>query len=488
MPDLRARAKSFDLRTGWPRALACASLRSRLVIIVVAIDCLAAALTGSVIVYKGRTATKIEIASSMQLADLLVTDTIRLMKDAPASLLLQTIDLHFQSVRHVRIAVTDATGQPVQATLSPDSQAAHAALAPDAPAWFSQLIAPPTEIKVFPVLVRNRLVGSVTITSEPSDEIGEAWHYADTLLVTGLGLNLAVLVILFLLFGRVLSPLTALAKGLTDLEGRNYAVRLPRPSLIELATITDHFNRTAEALASANEANRALNRKLLTAQDDERRRTALELHDEVGPCLFALDVNASSIAVLTKDLPDVRVHERATDVVSLCKRVQGINRRVLDRLRPMGLGRIPLKECLIKVLVDFDGDACPDIDHEIGPIEDTYGFLVDLTIYRCVQEGLFNAIRHAHASRINLDVRERNETPEGRHVEICIRDDGRGLVQPARSGIGLTGMRERVEALCGSFDLTTSAKGTTLMIVVPTESNDPNEARKPGSDKRRWAR
>lgn len=456
---------------GW---LAINSLRSRLVVIVLAIDCLAGALTGSVIIYKARAATQLEIASSMQLAALLVTDTIRLMNDAPASMLLQTIDLHFQSVRHVRIAVTDVDSHPVQAVLSSNSQAAQNARASeDAPAWFSRLIAPPEEIRVFPILVRNRLVGNVTITSEPSDEISEAWHYADTLLVTGSGLSLAVLVILFLLFGRVLAPLSALANGLTDLESRNFAVRLSRPSLIELAKITDHFNRTAEALSSANEANRTLNRKLLTAQDDERRRTALELHDEVGPCLFALDVNASSIAVLTKDLADGgRVHGRATDVVALCKRVQAINRRVLDRLRPMGLGHIPLKECVIKILVDFDVEPCPVIQHSIGPIEATYGFLVDLTIYRCVQEGLFNAIRHAHASRINLDVRERGDFGIDHRVDIRISDDGRGLAQPARSGIGLTGMRERVEALNGRFELTTSAKGTTLDISVPVQSQD----------------
>ena len=213
------------------------------------------------------------------------------------------------------------------------------------------------------------------LTSEPSDEISEVWVYAEALLVTAAALNVAVMAVLFLLFGRVLTPLTGLVAGLRDLEGRNYAVRLPRPALLELARITDHFNRAAEAISMSHDANRRLNRELLSAQDDERRRTALELHDEVGPCLFALDANACSIATMTKRLPDGQhIHERAVDIVALVERARGINRRVLDRLRPMALGQVPLRECLMNLLVTLDGgEAGPAIDHDIGRLRDSYG-------------------------------------------------------------------------------------------------------------------
>ena len=59
---------------------------------------------------------------------------------------------------------------------------------------------------------------------------------------------------------------------------------MPRPQAREFAAITDHFNALARALETARTENLRLNRQLITAQDDERRRTALELHDEVGPC------------------------------------------------------------------------------------------------------------------------------------------------------------------------------------------------------------
>jgi hypothetical protein len=81
----------------------------------------------------------------------------------------------------------------------------------------------------------------------------------------------------------VLDPLTGVAYGLADLERRNYRVRLPPPKAQELAAITERFNALAHALDAARAENEALNHRLITAQDDERKRTALELHDEVGP-------------------------------------------------------------------------------------------------------------------------------------------------------------------------------------------------------------
>jgi two-component system, NarL family, sensor histidine kinase UhpB len=444
------------------------SLRTRLVLGVLAIDLVAAALTGAVIVLKARTATKVEIASSIQLAEEVVSDSIRLLQDAPAPLLLKSIDLHFQPIRHVRIEVADAAGRAVFSAIKPDIRARQDVS--NAPAWFSFLIAPPVETRNFPVIIRGESTGVVTIRSEPSDEIGEAWNYAYALIVTTFCLNIMVLGALFIFFGRVLAPLPRLVAGLKDLEIRNYAVRLPRPSLVELAIITDHFNKAAEALSAAHEANRRLTRKLLTAQDDERRRMALELHDEAGACLFALEVNATSILNMTKHVPDgARIGERAKDVVALVETVQGINRRVLDRLRPMALGQIPLKECLIKLLVDLDGgEGGPAIDHAIGDLRTSYGPLVDLTIYRCVQEGLLNAIRHAHASRIMIALDEREEAGRS-SIEICIRDDGIGLQPPLRAGVGLSGMRERVEALSGSFAIKAGPGGLTLAIALPLD-------------------
>src|SRR5262249_58070484 len=99
----------------------------------------------------------------------------------------------------------------------------------------------------------------------------------------GLGMTLACTGLLYLLVGRVLKPLTGLAAGLAELEHRHYRVRLDRPQPAELAIITHRFNALAGALEATLAENQSLNPRLITAQDDERPRTALDLHDDVGP-------------------------------------------------------------------------------------------------------------------------------------------------------------------------------------------------------------
>src|SRR5262249_60147986 len=90
--------------------------------------------------------------------------------------------------------------------------------------------------------------------------------------------------------------------GLADLEHHNYRVRLARPQDQEPAALADRFNALAQALEAARAENEQLTHRLITAQDDERRRTALDLHDEVGPNLFGLKTHATSIAAAAAKL------------------------------------------------------------------------------------------------------------------------------------------------------------------------------------------
>lgn len=102
---------------------------------------------------------------------------------------------------------------------------------------------------------------------------------------------------------------------------------------------------------------------MITAQDDERRRTAHELHDEVGPSLFGLKVNAASIATAAAALPGPNaraVAERVRDLTAIIDHLQGINRGILNRLRPMALGHVPLQEILEELVRDRAKAASAD--------------------------------------------------------------------------------------------------------------------------------
>jgi two-component system sensor histidine kinase UhpB len=297
------------------------------------------------------------------------------------------------------------------------------------------------------------------------------------LAAVALGVNILVIGILYILFGRVLGPLSGIVRGLADLEQRNYRVRLPRPRAKELAAITDRFNALAQALDALRAENEKLNHRLITAQDDERRRTALELHDEVGPNLFGLKANAASIATAAASLEDQaarKMTERVHDMLAIIERLQSINRSMLNRLRPMALGHVPLREILCELVRDR-ARQYPQIDFSISAhnLTRSYGDSVDLTIYRCTQESLTNVIRHAQAKHVTIELAEAmieaNASANGvLQLALTVRDDGRGIDPSVPPGFGLRGMQERVQALGGSCKVdSASGCGTSIRIVIP---------------------
>jgi two-component system sensor histidine kinase UhpB len=475
------------------------SLRTQIVIVFIALSLVAASVAGGIIIFKAGVSTRIEIAASMRLADLMVNEAVQLIQQGvPAEPFLRRLPDQMRYVRHVRVEVRDAAGQPLadpslqrhntsktrENTLSEepadDSRAA-------APAWFAMLIGPPVERHEVAVTADGRSLGTVEIISEPRDEIAEVWGNTVALAAVAAMTVLAIVAILYLVLGRVLDPLTALGTGLRGLERRNYKVRLRRPKVLEFAAIVDRFNALAGALDAVRTENLALNRRLITAQDDERRRTALELHDEVGPSLFGLKANVASIAKAAAGmktaagLPDTAaatVTQRVQDLTAIIDHLQGINRSMLNRLRPMALGNLPLAD-IIAGLVRDRAREHPHIvfTHDIGPLDRSYDDTVDLTVYRCIQESLTNAIRHADAKSVEVKVAVSGgnaSIPQGRgeSLELTVRDDGYGIPPGQSPGFGLRGMQERVQALGGEFAIEagsgqTGNGGACVRIVIP---------------------
>ncbi|MCJ2015340.1 HAMP domain-containing protein [Methylobacterium sp. J-076] len=459
-PPLRARPWS-----GW-------STRARLIAVVLLIDVLAAVTSCAVVVLNARSAVRVETRASLATVESLVADTIRLSDTASPETLLQALDLRFRVLRHVRVAVLDAEGRQV-GTRGLDRRASR-----EAPAWFADMILPPIERHTLPIAVGGRVLGTAQITTQPMDEIEEIWGYARALSVTAFAINLAMLAALYLALGRILAPLRRLGEALTQLEHHDYTARLESPGTPELAVIAERFNKVAGALAQTRSANANLNQKLLTAQDDERRRTALELHDDFGPCLFALEANAASIARIAAGAKEVdrgKLATRAAEIGTIVGQVQGVNRALLNRLRPHGLGQAPLATCLDLLLRGF-GERHPGTAF-VGRFDGLargYGDLVDLTIFRCVQESATNAVRHGGATRVEASAEQAGGT-----VDVEIRDDGIGLPAEHRIGLGLSGMRERVEALQGTFTLDNAGPGAIVRIAIPVP---PERSRETGDD------
>ncbi len=470
------------LAATWLRALGlrCA-IRTQLLLILVGLMSAAWLIGGAITVLHARQSTSIEITAAMNLAEALVHEATPMIEHSTApKRALEAIPAQVGTIRHVRIIASDAAGRPLPVVAprhGPHPQPD--AVRRPAPGWFAALIAPPIETRHVPVVVAGHRLGSVTLTSAPGDEIAEVWENTTALAELALLFGIAAIVILHLLFARVLAPLQQLAAGLLDLERRDYKVRLRQPEVRELAVIANRFNALAAALDSMKGENKTLNKRLITAQDDERRQTALDLHDEVGPCLFGLRVNATSIAK-AKD-PTV-AQSRAREMLEMIERLQMVNRSVLNRLRPMALGQIPLSD-LLSALVEEQARQSPDmaISFAVEGLHDSYGESVDLTVYRCVQESVTNVVRHAGARRSSVALAHKRAKPGGGEdvLSLIVRDDGRGIRPGAPKGRGIQGMQERVHALDGECLLEGAAGGgTVLRVAIPLPESEPLRPRR----------
>jgi two-component system sensor histidine kinase UhpB len=441
------------------------SVRGQLLITILLIDLIAAIAACGVIIVQTRNSVQVEVASSMKLADLLVQESIQMQQDLPAERILPNLPLQLRFLRHVRIAVHDLAGNVVTLNEAADSGRADDRTAP---AWFMALMAVPAESHTFPVEVKGRRIGAVIVTGEPKDEIAEAWDHTAALGLIALTLNAAGIGLLYLLFGRVLEPVARLAAGLAHLERRSYEVRLPPPEASEFAAITARFNALAEALNGLQAENRTLNRRLITVQDDERRNIALELHDEVGPSLFGLRAMASSASASVGKTNDA-AKSRLGEMLTLIEHMQATNRNLLNRLRPMALGHVPLENMLSELIRERTRQH-PELKFSFAEngLQSGYGDSIDLTVYRCVQESLTNAMKHAGAKTIDVEVAATADV-----LALTIRDDGRGIDPAQPLGFGRLGMQERVEALGGTCTIESeSGRGTSVHIRIPLAHAD----------------
>lgn len=213
--------------------------------------------------------------------------------------------------------------------------------------------------------------------------------------------------------------------------------------------------------------NRRLARQLIQLQEEERRHLARELHDEVGQCCVAIKVDAACIAQDTGNrLPATQASARA--IIDTADRLHDAVRGMLHRLRPTGLDDLGLVACLQVLLNSWSQRHGIAATFSAEGALDDFDEATNITLYRTVQESLTNIARHAGASRTVVALRRATASPDDPDcITLTIDDDGTGLpVGDSRSGFGLLGMRERVDALNGRFSLTAAPTGGTRVEVV----------------------
>jgi len=333
------------------------------------------------------------------------------------------------------------------------------------PRWFVRAIGVSPVMDRIPITIGGRDYGTITIETDPHNEILEVWNeFTDSLVAPAVLYSLTILLI-YVFIGSALRPLAALAAALEQVGDGRYRTRIGGRLAPELARLRNSFNRMAGRLAAADAENRRLNEQLVTLQEQERADLARDLHDEVSPFLFAINIDAASASRLLKE---GRTQEAQSNVQSIADAVRHMQRQVrsmLGRLRPIGLAEFGLPEA-IENIVAFWRRRRPEIRYDLAISARCEGFgeLVGTTICRVVQEALSNAVRHAEPELITVSI-----DCDGEEVSVEVADDGRGMRKASRPGYGLLGIGERVRALGGRLTFSNRpGKGFAVVAVIPS--------------------
>jgi two-component system sensor histidine kinase UhpB len=380
---------------------------------------------------------------------------------------LEQIVRDLKRLRHVSITWRgDRTTPPETIVDSDDAQ--------PVPAWFVALVHPEKTSVSVPISLPGKTTALV-ITSIPNDEIAEIWDGIMTQLAVGSAVAVALFLITMVVIGRALMPLSALSQAMTRIESGAYDVRVEPAGAPELAAICARLNHLAATLGAAVEEKRRLAERTVSLQDIERKEIARELHDEFGPYLFALRAHVGALMRLA-DAPEpnngaLRRHGGA--ILDQVNELQQLTRRILEKLRPVGLAELGLREAL-GALLRLWNESHPGvaiattISDGLGETGET----ADLTIYRVVQEALTNVFRHAEATSVDVSIapaaRPAGSRDARNYAVVRVRDNGCGLKPGHRFGHGLTGMRERLLALGGTLTVASGEKGVTIEAMVPT--------------------
>ncbi len=379
--------------------------------------------------------------------EFLASSLDRLQADSNPQEAVLALVLSLRHLRHARVTLGEGA---VATALAPPPLAQDAA-----PAWFQRLVVAPVTTMTMPVIVGPRRLNFIVIQPDPTEIVAQVWSEAKGQLVAGGALALAVLVVTNLLVRVALRPLTEAGETLAKLEAGDYAARAQAVGPPEIAGLARRINRLGEALGDLTGDVRRLLERVVDAHDEERRTIAHELHDEIGPHLFALRANAVALAGRVEGDAGALARGISETVESLQKQ----NRRILANLRPAALDELGLAPAL-EALVDQWRRLEPEVAIELAADArlDALSARASLTLYRFVQEALTNAFRHAGANRIAIRIGFEPPSatlppgdPELAGLRARVEDDGRGPAEDMAPGMGLSGLRDRVRALGGVF-------------------------------------
>jgi two-component system sensor histidine kinase UhpB len=280
----------------------------------------------------------------------------------------------------------------------------------------------------------------------------------DRVLIVVGGLCL-LLVVNLMLMRRAWRPLRRLTGLMHNIDPLAPGKRIPDyGGGSEVEELTGAFNRMLDRIESER---LDYGRRMLRAQEEERRRVARELHDEIGQTLTALMLQLGS--AVRGATPEMR--EPLRDATETARSTVESLRRILRELRPEALDDLGLASALATLADQVSMRAPVNVEVRVDPALPPLTPEEELVVYRIAQESLTNVIKHAQASKATLSLGTTNG-----FVSLTVRDDGLGLNGARQQGNGIRGMRERAMLVGAALDVhTVSQGGVEVQLRIPVE-------------------
>ena len=244
----------------------------------------------------------------------------------------------------------------------------------------------------------------------------------------------------------------------------------------ELASMNEALMREISERQTAERQKIELLKRLVSSQEEERRRIARDLHDHLGQRLTALRLKLASLRDACK--ADEEIFERATRLQQIAELIDSEVSFLAWELRPSTLDELGFVDAIGAFVKEWSRHYEIDAEfHSAITVEARLDRDAETHLYRITQEGLNNIYKHAHAKNVSVIIER-----AGGEIVLIIEDDGAGFAQAegrkdrkVNRGLGLNGMRERADLIGGSLDIESEVgKGTTLYVRIPIVTEQRN--------------
>jgi signal transduction histidine kinase len=299
----------------------------------------------------------------------------------------------------------------------------------------------------------------------------------------GAAILVAILVVNFVMDRFILRRLDVLSNAIKQVGSRQQMSPLPENQADEIGQVTLAFNEMAHQIDVREGENRVLSadlqrqsqergellKRIITAQEDERKRLARELHDEMGQALtvLALQTELAHQSVVEKPEQALHILEQVQNLVG---ETSELMYNMILALRPSALDDLGLAAAIRSHAKRIMGDSGITLNLDTSRFSGRLPADLEIVLYRVFQEALTNILRHAGAKTVEITLARGDGLFLGE-----IADDGRGfdleaaLSDPTNPrGLGLYGMRERIAEYNGQLTITSApGRGTRITISIP---------------------